>query len=108
MFERCEPIWSEHPVYSAMVPAAEQLLQLLELPPSGRPTGKLSSIDPHLLSAGARIDLLALLEQQKRWLESLQQQVLAEIDAADATELNLSQEAVSLALRVPTRTAQSN
>ena len=80
---------------------------MLRLPPSARPTGELASFDPRQLSDSARIDLLSLLEQQKRWLDSLQQRVLAEIEAADTSELGLSQEAVSLALRVPVRTAQA-
>ena len=80
--------------------------------PAARPAASRAShrrialFEPHLLPAGARIDLLTLLEQQKHWLDSVQQRVLAEIEAADASELNLSQEAVSLALSVPVRTAQ--
>ena len=103
-----EPDWNEHQVYAALVPAAERLTQLLDLRPAARPTGEIASFDPRLLSPAARIDLLTLLEEQKHWLESVQQQqVLAEIDAADASELNLSQEAVSLALVVPPRAAQT-
>jgi hypothetical protein len=97
-----KPDWSEHPVYADLVPAAERLIQLLELPPAARPTGEIALFDPHLLSPAARIDLLTLLEEQKHWLDSVQQRVLAEIDAADASDLNLSQEAVSLALGIPT------
>ncbi|MEO7262809.1 MAG: DUF222 domain-containing protein [Jatrophihabitantaceae bacterium] len=89
------------------MPAAERLIQLLELPPAARPTGEIALFEPRRLSPGARIDLLTLLEQQKHWLDSVQQRVLAEIDAADASELGLSQEAVSLAVGVPTRTAQT-
>jgi hypothetical protein len=102
-----EPEWPEHPLHSAAVPASERLAQLLELPPAARPTGEIALLDPKSLSAHARIDLLSLLEQQKHWLDSVQQRVLAEIEAADATELHLSQEAVSLALRIPVRTAQN-
>jgi hypothetical protein len=101
-----EPDWAEHPVYSSMVPASERLEQLVALPPAARPTGELARFDPRALSAGARIDLLAALQEQKNWLEAVQARVLAEIDAADASKLNLSQEAVSLALKVPVRTAQ--
>ena len=102
-----EPDWDEHPVYAAMVPAAERLARLLELPPAARPTGELARFDPTLLPAEARIDLLSLLEQQKNWLDAVQQTVLAEIEAADTTDLQLSQEAVSLALGIPVRTAQT-
>jgi len=85
----------------------ERLSRLLELPPEARAVGELAQLDPHQLSDAARIDLLTLLEQQKHWLDSLQQRVLAEIEAADTSDLGLSQEAVSLALRVPVRTAQA-
>jgi hypothetical protein len=60
-----EPVWSEHPVYAELIPPAERLLRLLDLPPADRPTGELAHFDPHQLSDGARIDLLSLLEQQK-------------------------------------------
>jgi len=102
-----EPDWDEHPVYAELVPAAERLMQLLDLPPANRPTGEIALFDPHLLSPAARIDLLSLIEEQKHWLDSVQQRVLAEIEAADDSELHLAQEAVSLALGVPTRTAQA-
>jgi hypothetical protein len=102
-----EPEWAEHPVYAELVPAAERLIQLLDLPPTARPTGEIALFDAQRLSPAARIDLLTLLEEQKHWLDSVQQQVLAEIDAADVSDLHLSQEAVSLALGVPTRVAQA-
>jgi hypothetical protein len=102
-----EPDWSEHPVYSAMVPPVERLAQLLELAPASRPTGELARMDPRSLPAGCRLDLLAALQEQKNWIDAVQAQVLAEIDAADSTALHLSQEAVSLALNVPVPTAQA-
>lgn len=70
-----EPDWSEHPVHAELVPPAERLLQLLDLPPAARPTGELANFDPHQLPDGARIDLLSMLEQQKHWLDSVQQLV---------------------------------
>ncbi|MDQ1721367.1 MAG: hypothetical protein QOI26_1101, partial [Pseudonocardiales bacterium] len=73
-----EPDWSEHPVYAELVPPAERLIQLLELPPAARPTGEIALFEPQQLPAGARIDLLTLIEQQKHWLDSVQQRVLAE------------------------------
>jgi len=63
-------------------------------------------IDPALLSADERIDLLAALEKQRRRFEAAQLRLLAAIQADDETELGLPQEAVSLALQVPLRTAQ--
>jgi hypothetical protein len=102
-----EPDWSEHPVYSAMVPAVERLAELLELPPAARPTGELARMDARSLPAGARLDLLAALQEQKNWIEAVQAQVLAEIDAADSTALKLSHEAVSLVLKVPLPAAQA-
>ncbi|HEV2886463.1 MAG TPA: DUF222 domain-containing protein [Jatrophihabitans sp.] len=102
-----EPDWSEHPVYSAMVPAVERLAELLELAPVARPTGELARMDARSLPAGSRIDLLAALQEQKNWIESVQARVLAEIAAADSTSLKLSQEAVSLALMVPVPAAQA-
>ncbi len=102
-----EPGRGVHPVHATIEGADERLSELLQLPPAARPIAEIASLDPQRLSADARIDLLTLLEQQKHWLDSVQQHVLAVIEAADATELNLSQEAVSLALRIPTRTAQS-
>lgn len=102
-----EPDWSEHPVYAAMVPPVERLAELLELAPGARPTGELARMDARSLPAGARIDLLAALQEQKNWIEAVQAQVLAEIDAADTTTLQLSQEAVSLVLKVPVPTAQA-
>jgi uncharacterized small protein (DUF1192 family) len=101
-----EPDWAEHPVYSAMVPAGERLGQLVKLPPAVRPTGELASLDPRELSAADRIDLVSALQEQKNWLDAVQARVLAEIDAADTSKLNLSQEAVSLALKIAPQAAQ--
>lgn len=102
-----EPDWSEHPVYSTMVPAVERLAELLERAPAARPTGELARMDARSLPAGARLDLLAVLQEQKNWIDAVQAQVLAEIDVTDASPLKLSQEAVSLALKVPAPTAQA-
>jgi hypothetical protein len=101
-----EPDWAEHPVYSSMVPASERLAQLIRLAPAARPTGELALLDPRALSEADRIDLVAVLQEQKNWIEAVQARVLAEIDAADTSRLSLSQEAVSLALKIPLQTAQ--
>jgi flagellar biosynthesis/type III secretory pathway protein FliH len=101
-----EPDWTEHPVYSWMAPPGDRLEQLVKLAPAARPTSELALLDPQVLSAADRIELVAALEEQKNWIEAVQARVLAEIDAADTSRLNLSQEAVSLALKIPLRTAQ--
>jgi hypothetical protein len=59
------------------------------------------------LSAEERIDLLTALERQRRGVEAAQLRLLAIIQACDTTELGLGQEAVSLALQIPVRTAQN-
>lgn len=102
-----EPDWAEHPVYSQLVSAPERLAPLLEVAPAARPTGELASLDPHRLSAAERIDLLRLLEEQRNWLEAVQAKVLAVIEDADSTPLGLAREEVSLALTIPSRTAET-
>jgi hypothetical protein len=104
--DAAEPEWAEHPVYAEMVSDSERLARLTVLAPAARATGELASLDPAGLSAAERIELLAGLQEQKNWLEAVQARVLAQIEAADSSRLNLSQEAVSLALKVPPRTAQ--
>jgi hypothetical protein len=59
------------------------------------------------LSAGEQVDLLAVLEEQRRWFEAAQLRVLAAMQDRDDSELGLGQELVSLALQVPLRTAQA-
>lgn len=106
-----EPVWDEHPVYAHAVSVessvAQRLPELLAVVPAARPTAALAGLDPAVLSAGARVDLLALLEEQRRWLQAAQIRVLAAIDTADDSALSLSQEAVSLVFRIPVRTAQT-
>ncbi|HJQ02652.1 MAG TPA: DUF222 domain-containing protein [Jatrophihabitans sp.] len=101
-----EPDWLEHPVYAEQA-TDDRLSSLLGLPPAARPTAALASISPERLSAGERVDLLRLLEEQRNWLEAAQVRVLAVIEDSDSTELGLAQEEVSLALTIPTRTAQT-
>ncbi len=102
-----EPEWSEHPVYAAMLSDAERLAGLLSMAPAVRRTGELARLDPRGLSGGQRVDLLAGLEEQKNWIESVQARVLAEIENADSTKQGLGQEVVSLVLKVPLRGAQA-
>jgi len=75
--------------------------------PAFRSGAELDRIDPAALSAGEQIDLLAVLEEQRRWFEAAQLRVLAAIQARDDSRLGLGQEGVSLALQLPLRTAQT-
>lgn len=102
-----EPEWDEHPVYSSMISDAERLRNLAALPPASRPTAELAGLDARGLSPADRIELLTALHEQQNWLAAAQLRVLAEIEAADGTKLNLAQEAVSLALQIPVRAAQT-
>ncbi|MDQ2957044.1 MAG: HNH endonuclease [Actinomycetota bacterium] len=102
-----EPDWVSHPVYADMLSDAERLAGLLSMAPAVRRTGELARLDPRGLSAGQQVDLLAGLEEQKNWIESVQARVLAEIQNADSTKLGLGQEVVSLVLKVPLRAAQA-
>jgi uncharacterized protein DUF222/HNH endonuclease len=101
-----EPDWLEHPVYAEQA-AADRLGEWLGVPPASRPTSLLASLVPERLSAAERVDLLRLLAEQRNWLEAVQARVLAVIEETDTTELGLAQEEVSLALTIPTRTAQT-
>src|ERR1700744_2169306 len=75
--------------------------------PAFRTGAELDRIDPLLLSPGERVDLLAVLEEQRRWCDAAQLRLLAVMPAEGSTELGLGQEAVSLALQLPLRTAQT-
>src|SRR4051794_27434475 len=74
--------------------------------PAFRSGAELDRIDPQLLSRAGRVDLLVVLEEQKRWFEAAQLRVLAVMQERDTSRLTLAQESVSLALQVPLRTAQ--
>src|SRR6185503_13780671 len=75
--------------------------------PAFRSGAELDRIDPAGLSPGERVDLLAVLEEQRRWFDAAQVRLLATMQAADSSPLGLGQEAVSLALQLPLRTAQT-
>ncbi|HEU5270594.1 MAG TPA: VOC family protein [Jatrophihabitans sp.] len=75
--------------------------------PAFRTGAELDRIDPLSLSAGERVDLLAVLEEQRRWFDAAQLRLLAAIQAGDESPLGLGQEVVSLALQLPLRTAQN-
>jgi len=75
--------------------------------PAFRSGAELDRIDPDSLSAAERVDLLVVLEEQRRWFEAAQLRVLAVMQQRDTSKLGLAQETVSLALQVPLRTAQA-
>ncbi len=75
--------------------------------PAFRLGAELGRIDPAALSAGERVDLLVVLEEQRRWFEAAQLRVLAVMQDRDDSRLGLAQESVSLALQLPLRTAQA-
>jgi hypothetical protein len=66
----------------------------------------LASLDPGSLSPEERVDLLVVLEEQRRWFEAAQLRVLAVMQERDSSKRGCAQESVSLALQVPLRTAQ--
>ena len=66
----------------------------------------LASLDPGSLSPEERVDLLVVLEEQRRWFEAAQLRVLAVMQERDSSKRGWAQESVSLALQVPLRTAQ--
>src|SRR6185503_12344374 len=75
--------------------------------PAFRSGAELDRIDPHALSAGERVDLLAVLEEQRRWFDAAQLRLLVTMQAGDDSPLGLGQEVDSLALQLPLRTAQT-
>ena len=66
----------------------------------------LASLDPGSLSPEERVDLLVVLEEQRRWFEAAQLRVLAVMQERDSSKRGWVQDSVSLALQVPLRTAQ--
>jgi hypothetical protein len=75
--------------------SAELLACLAAEHPAFRSGAELDRIDPAGLSAGERIDLLVVLEEQRRWFEAAQLRTLATIQANDDSGLGLGQEGVS-------------
>jgi hypothetical protein len=66
--------------------------------PAFRSNADLERIDPAVLSGGEKVDLLVVLEEQRRWFEAAQLRLLAIIRTDDESKLGLGQEGVSLAL----------
>src|SRR3954453_24002376 len=85
---------------------AELLACALAEDPAFRLGAELDRIDPAVLSRAGRVDLLVVLEEQRRWFEAAQLRVLAVMQERDTSRLGLAQESVSLALQVPLRAAQ--
>src|SRR4051812_6316516 len=71
--------------------------------PAFRSGADLDRIDPGALSGGEKVDLLVVLEEQRRWFEAAQLRVLASIRADDDSRQGLGQEGVSVALQLPRR-----
>jgi hypothetical protein len=68
--------------------------------PAFRTGADLDRIDPGLLSRGERVDLLVVLEEQRRWFEAAQLRVLAVMQERDSSERGWAQESVT---RMPSR-----
>ncbi len=102
-----EPDWADHPVYATMLSAGQRLQELLAMPPAARPSAELASFDPHTLTDAERIDLLTMIQQHQNWLQAIKAPVLAAIEQADSSRLQLSQDSVSLALNIPVPTAHT-
>jgi len=99
IIERMNDFWSDLDDAAALACAQAEH-------PAFRSGAELDRIDPGALSAAERVDLLAVLEEQRRWFEAAQLRVLAAMQEHDTSRLGLAQESVSLALQVPLRTAQ--
>ena len=104
--ESWEPDWTD-PWYADQLPDAERLQLELARGPGGRDTSWLDRLDAATLSASDRLELLTMLEEQVRWLQAAIVRSLAVIQASDETTKKYAQEEVSLALRIPVRTAQN-
>ena len=101
-----EPDWTD-PQYSHWLSPGERLAIEGSRGPGARDSHWLATADAAQLSAPDRLELLTLLDQQIRWLQAATIRTLAAVAAADPTAKKYSQESVSLALRIPVRTAQN-
>jgi hypothetical protein len=61
--------------------------------PAFRSGAELDRIDPAELSGGEKVDLLAVLEEQRRWFEAAQLRLLASIQADDESRLGWAKKA---------------
>ena len=74
--------------------------------PSPEDAVALSLLDPAVLSAAGRVDLLVALERQAAWIAARQQQVLARMAVDQSDERGWVREDVACALRMSGMTAQ--
>lgn len=101
-----EPDWAD-PFYAEHLSPTERLAVERTRGPAGRDSAWLAAVNPNQLDAGERLDLLTALDEQVRWLQAAMVRTLATIAADDSSAKKYAQESVSLALRVPVRTAQN-
>ncbi|MEO6703273.1 MAG: DUF222 domain-containing protein [Jatrophihabitantaceae bacterium] len=90
----------------AAEPVGARLAELLSASPADRPTAALALLDARKLSLAGQVDLLELLHEQSNWLAAATTRVLAAIDDGDNSQVRLSQDAVSLVLKMSGRAAQ--
>lgn len=86
---------------------AGRLLALLAVVPAERPTAGLAGLDPAGFVSRCPDRSAGPAGGATTLAQAAQVRVLAAIDTADDSALPLSQEAVSLVLRIPVRTAQT-
>lgn len=101
-----EPDWAE-PRYADLLDDAERLALERVRGPGGRDCRWLTAVAPADLKSDDRLELLTILDEQVRWLQAALVRTLAAVEAADGSAKKYAQEAVSLALRIPVRTAQN-
>ncbi len=101
-----EPDWTD-PQYAHQLSDTERLTLELDRGPAARDTSWLDQLNPAMLNPSDRLDLLTVLDEQVRWLQAAMVRSLAVIQASDRTAKKYAQEEVSLALRIPVRTAQN-
>jgi uncharacterized protein DUF222 len=86
--------------------AAATLASVLRHGPGVAAVAAISRLDHAGLTPAQQIDLLVAVEEQRRWLDEMQQRVLAAIARSDQSAAAWSSELVSCALRLPGLTAQ--
>jgi hypothetical protein len=80
--------------------------ELARVRPSPEDAVALSLLDPAVLSAAGRVDLLVALERQAAWVAAQQQRVLARMAVDQSDERNWVREDVACALRLSGMTAR--
>jgi hypothetical protein len=102
MFEREAPPATLSDVFVNPDEVAAELARVRPLPEDAV---TLSLLDPGVLSAAGRVDLLVALERQAAWVAAQQQRVLAAMAVAQSDDRNWVREDVACALRVSGMTA---